>query len=124
MVFSAAELADLRAEQAASFDKICVVSNPGAEVDDLAGGTTPGTPTETTVNCRIGSPRAIDQEVANRLGIVVDTMVTLPYGTTVSNRATITCTTNGKSYEVTHINTEQSYQTAVRAMCQSIRSEA
>lgn len=123
-MFTTAELTDLRAEQAAVMPASCTVSNPAAEVDDAYGGTTPGTPTTAVVACRVGSPNASDQQVADRLGIVVDAALTLPYGTTVSNRATITCATNGKSYEVIYVNTEQSSQTAVRALCRSVRSEA
>lgn len=119
--FTAAELTELRADQVAALDKVCVVGNPAIDVDDAAGGTTPGAATETTVACRIGSPRATDQEVADRLGTVVDTVITMPQGTTVSDRATITCA--GRSFEVTNVNTEQSSQTAVRAACRSIRSE-
>lgn len=121
-LFSAAELADLRAEQAASFDKTCVVSVPAADTDDDAGGTTPGTPTATTVNCRVGSPSGSDQRIADRIGIVMDTVLTLPYATTVTNRSTIVAS-NGKSYDVTYVNDEQSYQTAVRVYARSIRSD-
>lgn len=122
-MFSAAEMTELRADQVSAMPYSCVVSNPAVEVDDAAGGTTPGTATTVTVACRIGSPRASDQTIADRNGIVVDAVLTLPFGSVVSNRATISCATNGKTYEVTNVNDEQTDQTAVRVFARSVRSE-
>ena len=121
-LFSAAELADLRAEQEAAMPSTCVVSNPTAETITAEGGTTPGTPTETTVACRIGVPSAQDQKVADRLAVVVDAALTLPWGTTVASDAQITCQETGKVYSAVYVNDEQTYQTAVRVLCRSLRN--
>lgn len=99
----------------------CVVSTPAAEVIDAAGGTTPGSTTTATVACRVGVPSGNDQKVAERLGLVVDAMITMPYGTSAPERGTIEVTTTGKTYEIVRDNSEQSYQTAVRVMARQVR---
>lgn len=123
-MFTAAELADMRAEQAAAMPFTCVVTTPGVETDNAYGGTTPGVATTESVACRVGVPNANDQVIADRLSVRVSDILTLPYGTAVSPRGAIAVTETGKDYDVTYVNTEQSYQTAVRVFCTSIRSES
>lgn len=121
-LITAADLADFRATQAANMPFTCVVTNYAADVDDGAGGTTPGATTTVSVACRVGVPSANDQKVAERLGQIVDALLTLPYGTAVTDRSTIAVSDTGRSYDVVYVNTEQSNQTAVRAVCRTARS--
>lgn len=122
-MFTASELADMRATQLEAMPFTCVVTTPATEVEDGYGGTTPGSPSTASVACRVGVPSANDETIADRLGVRVSDILTLPYGTTVSPRGLIAVTESGKSYQVTYVNTEQSYQTAVRVFCTAIRSE-
>lgn len=122
-LFTEDDLSSCAADQLLAMDKLCTVTVPAADVDDAYGGTTAGSTTVTAgIACRVGSPNGSDQKVAERLGIVMDAAVTLPYGTDVTDRTTIAAS-NGKSYDVTYVNTEQSYQIAVRALCRTVRSE-
>ena len=117
-MFTAAELTDLRAEQAAAMPLTCTVVTRAAETSDSYGGT--DAPSESTVSvaCRIGPPNGSDQQVAERLGVVVDAVVTLPYGTTVPQRGRVE--QGGRAYEVVTTNDEQAYQVAVRVLCRRI----
>lgn len=115
----------IRAQATASLDKTCVVTTPDAEVDDASGGTTPGTATTATVACRVATPTGSDQRVAERLGVVMDAVITLPFGTVIDRRGTIAIS-GGPTYEIVYANStgandEQSYQTAVRVFCRSVR---
>lgn len=115
-MFSAAELADLRATQEEWMPDTCTVVIPGDEVDDDAGGTTAGAETETEVACRVGSPNANDQKVADRLSIVFDAAITLPYGTAIDERGRIEVERTGLSYQIVYTNEEQTDATAVRVL--------
>lgn len=119
-MFSASELADLRAEQSAALDTTCVVTTPGAEVDTVDGGTTPGTATTATVACRTGPLTANEQTIADRLGRTVDAAVTLPYGTAVEPKGG-TIAVGGKTFDVVYDNSEQSYAAAVRVLVSAVR---
>lgn len=120
-LITAADLAMFRADQAANMPFSCVVTTPGTPTENAYGGEDAGTPITVTVNCRVGVPNASDQKTAERLGQVVDALVTLPYGTSVPDSATIAVSDTGRSYDVAYTNAEQSDQTAVRAFCRTVR---
>lgn len=101
-------------------DQSCTVTTPGDEVDDAAGGTTPGTTSSQTVICRVDTPSGSDQTVAERLGVVMDTIIMLKAGTVVSPRATIAV--NGHTYDVTYSNEDASNQTVTRCGCRRVMS--
>lgn len=112
-MFSVVELADLRAEHVASFDKSCVISTPGTPVDDEAGGSTAGSPTTATVACRVGPPTAQERDIAGRLGQELDAVITLPHDTTLPESASIAV--SGETFQVVGTNEDQSYLVALRA---------
>lgn len=121
-LFSAAELADLRATQEDAMPMTCSVSVPGTATADGMGGWIEGTPTATAgIACRVGSPSATDQQIAGKQGQSVDSVVTLPYGTNVPDSSAITVVDTGKTYDVQFTNAEQTYRTAVRAVCRTAR---
>ena len=122
-MLTAEELADLRALQEEGMPASCTVSIPGSDTEDAAGGTTPGTPVQTTVACRIGVPTASDMELGSKSQTLIDAVITLPYGTTVTPRTYIDCSTNGKRYHVEYHNTEQSWAAAVRVLASEVRNE-
>ena len=115
-----AQLATMRAQQTALMDKSATVTNPGTATANAYGGEDAGTATTVTTVCRVAPPTAADQRTAERVGQVVDTVVTLPYGTAVTDQSTIAV--GSLSYAVTYFNTEESRQTAVRAFCRTVRN--
>lgn len=121
--FSAADLADLAAVHALTFDQMCAVVTPGAMTSDGAGGETEGAPSAVTVACRIDPAGAIDQQIADRLGQTVDAVVTLPIGTALTETQRIEAPDGGAVYEVVSVNTDpnQSWRTAVQALVRRIR---
>ena len=121
--FSAADLADLAAVHALTFDQTCAVVTPGVMTSDGAGGATEGAPSAVTVACRIDPAGAVDQQIADRLGQTVDAVVTLPLGTVVTANQRIDAPAGGTMYEVVTTNTDpnQSWQTAVQALVRRIR---
>lgn len=123
-LLSSSQLTAVRAQATASLDRTCVISTPGAEVDDLAGGTTAGSAATVSVACRVATPTGSDQKTAERLGTVFDVMVTLPHGTVIDKRGSIAIA-GGPTYQIvwsnsTAANDEQSYQTAVRVGCRRV----
>ena len=123
-MFTAAELADLRATQQAAMPYACTVTTYGPETTTADGGTNAGTPTVAATVCRVGAPSAADQRIAEAARQTVDTAVTLPYGANVTSRSEIAVAATGRTYAVAWVNTEQSDQAAVRAVCRTIRGGA
>lgn len=118
-LLSSEQLTQIRSQATASLDQSCVVSTPAAEVQDGAGGTTPGSASTETVVCRVATPNGSDQRIAERLGVVIDAMITTPYGTSVDRKATI-AVSGGGTYEVVIPNADQSWKTAVRVGCRRV----
>ena len=118
-LLSSEQLTQIRAQATASLDQTCTVSTPGAESIDAAGGTTLGTPTTESVSCRVATPNGSDQRIAERLGVVIDAMITVPHGTTVDREATI-AVSGGGTYEVVIPNDDESWKTAVRVGCRRV----
>lgn len=116
-MFSAAELADLRAEQTASLDKSCAVRTYAATVIDAEGGGDP-TSTDMTVACRVGNPTAQERIIASRMGQAMDNVVTLPFGTVVASTSQIVV--DSATYEIVGTNDGQSNQAAVRVMVKRV----
>lgn len=117
-MFAAAELTELRADQVAAMDLTCVISTPGAAVSDLAGGFTDGTATTVSVACRVGPPSTDERETSSRLGQQADAVLTMPYGTSIPEGASITV--GGHTYQEIGTNAGQSFQVAVRVRASEV----
>jgi SPP1 family predicted phage head-tail adaptor len=118
-LLSSEQLTQIRTQATASLDQTCTVSTPGAESIDAAGGTTQAAPSTASVSCRVATPNGSDQKIAERLGVVIDAMVTVPHGTSVDREATI-IVSGGGTYEVVIPNDDQSWKTAVRVGCRRV----
>lgn len=117
-LFTAAELADLRAEQAAAMPDTCtlVTVTPGA--DDGGGGF--GAPTTATASaaCRVGQPTGDELVIASRLGQRVDVAITLPHDAAITTGGQIIA--GGVTYEVLSTNAGGSWNTATRCLCRRV----
>ena len=118
-LLSSAQLTAMRAQATASLDQSCTVTTPASEVDDGAGGTTPGSTSSVTVACRVSTPNGSDQRIAERLGVVIDAVLTVPHGTSVDRRGTV-AVSGGGTYEVVVPNDDESYKTAVRVLAKRL----
>lgn len=84
----ASELSQLRSEAERLLTESCVVRSPGTPVSDGAGGTTPGTPSDsasTACSRHIPTARGSSGELqlANQLQLVNPWLIQLPVGTSV-----------------------------------------
>lgn len=103
----------------ALLDQTCTVSTPGAATADAYGGETPGAATTATAICLVDDPSGADQQVAERLGVVIDATIWLKAGTAVEPTSTITV--NGHAYQVSYVNAD-ARRTLVRALCRRLVS--
>lgn len=117
---TADELADLRAEQTAALDRPCAVRTVTLGAGDAAGGFGADTTSDAAVACRIATLSAQERQIADRLGIDADAMVTLPYGTAVAQTAAIIDQATGRTYHVARVNDGDSYQAATRVYAKRI----
>jgi SPP1 family predicted phage head-tail adaptor len=108
----------MRAQQTASFDKTCLLRTPGSATSDSAGGFTEAAASDASLACRVAPPTGTERAIAERLGREVDTVVTFPHGTSVANTQSVVV--GGRTYEVVHVNDDESYQTAVRVMARRL----
>lgn len=119
-LLSSDQLAQVRAQQEATLDRTCgvVTITPGAS--DSAGGFAAGTETSASVACRIAPPTGRDREIAARLGLELDAVITLAHGTSVAPEQEITDTATGARYQVVHANPAQSWRTATRVYARQL----
>lgn len=116
--FTAAEMADVRAEQSAALDQSCVLRTFGAGTVDAEGAELPGTATDTTVDCRKALLSSNERAIADRLGKEVDAVFVFDWGTTVPDTAQVIHSSG--TFEVTGLNLGTSYQSAVRAVAKQL----
>lgn len=113
-LLSSDQLTQIRAQATESLDRTCTLRTITLGASDSAGGFGSDTTADTTVACRIAPPSARDRVIAERLGIEMDAVITLPYGTTAPVTADVLDATTGERYQIVHANAGQSYRTATR----------
>lgn len=95
----------------------CTVSTPGTPSANAYGGEDAGTPTTASAICKVDDPSGTDQQTAARASAVVDAVIWLKRGTSVTEQSTITV--NGHAYAVSYVNTD-AQRTLVRAACRRV----
>lgn len=120
MVIPSSIFDPLRALVAAtSPDVFTIVRTP--LVADGMGGSTPGTPTTTTGNCRVaplGQNTPQEREYAERFTGETLWTITLPAGTDVTNQDQITV--GALTYEVIGVLGPRSYEVRRRVICRKL----
>ena len=108
------QLTRMRAQTSESLDRVCTLRTliPGAS--DSAGGFSADDAADLSVACRIAPPSARDRVIAERLGLEMDTVITLPHGTAAATTAEVLDDATGERYQIVHANPAQSYRTATR----------
>jgi hypothetical protein len=118
------ERTQLEATQASSFDTSCVLLTT-IEVADSSGGTTEVPSVNVVTVCRIGTPTGDERIVADRIGQVIDVVITVPWehrdAVSARTRILVPNIVNPTAqYEIVFTNAEQSYGVAVRCACQRV----
>jgi len=107
-------MTQMRAQATASLDRVCTLRTATLGTSDSAGGFSAETTHDATVACRISPPSGSDRIIAERLGVDMDAVITLPHGTTAAVTSRVIDDTTSDRYEVAHANPSQSWKTAVR----------
>jgi hypothetical protein len=115
-LLSAAELADLQAEQEAAMPDTCELQRPGAPTRDSGGGTIPGTPVDVAmVPCRYAPSTAGSRALFGPELATLNTWdLTVPLGTDI--RPQDTARIAGVPYRVIAVRAARSFAVAVQAI--------
>jgi SPP1 family predicted phage head-tail adaptor len=105
---TAAELADLKAEQVDALPDTCVLKTKTATNTSTGRIYTEGG--DTTVACRVGPISREEQILAGRTGIVADAVIAFADSQAVTNGQRIT--TGGVTYEVIGPDVDRTWRTA------------
>jgi hypothetical protein len=100
MILTAGELADIRADMAATLPDTCTItSTPGVQND--SGGWSDGTPVATDIACRLGPVAGRERVLGGRVVEESDAVLTLPHDAEVAGADTITH--DGTVYQVVDV---------------------
>lgn len=113
-LLSSDQMTQIRAQASESLDRTCTLRTIALGASDAAGGFSTDTTGDTTVSCRIAPPTGRDRIIAERLGLEMDTVITLPHGTTAAVTSDVLDATTGERYQVVSANPQQSWRTATR----------
>lgn len=113
-LLSSAQLTQIRTQAQASLDRTCTLRSVTLGLSDSAGGFSTDSTSDASVSCRVAPPTGRDRIIAERLGLEMDAVITLPHGTTAPVTAIVIDDTSGEQYQVVHANAGQSYRTATR----------
>ena len=124
-LLSARELVQLRQTQDAAATTSCVIRTT-PEVADTQGGTTAGAPVDMPATCRIGPPAGDERIIAERIGQVIDVVLTVSvdHAGAISERSQVLVPDAAAPtaiYDVVFVSSEQSYLAGVRLACQRIK---
>lgn len=116
-MFTAAELASLRALQNAAMPDTCVVQRLSRDDNDM-GESADTYATSSTVACRV-APMSIQNEgdenvIGGKLTAIGMWAITMPDNSDVQQADRIT--SGGRTFEVRDVQSPQSYETAVRVV--------
>ena len=125
-MLSAADLAGMQATLTASLPDSCDLVLETL-TSDGAGGETVGTPTTTTVACRVSpnvSRTLRNAEISVSERVIADSpwLITLPAGTVVTEQHRIV--TGGREFEVQAVFAPLSWELAVRVFCRLLNGGA
>ena len=113
-MLSSDQLTQMRTQAEATLDRTCSVKALTLGASDSAGGFAADSEASTSVACRIAPPSGRDREIAARLGLEMDTVITVTHGTSVAVTSEIVDSDTSERYQVVHANPSQSWRTATR----------
>lgn len=119
-LLSAAQLTQMRSQATASLDRSCTLRTVTLGASDGAGGFEASTTSDATVACRIATPTARDRVIADRLGVDVDTVITVAHGQAVTETQQVIDQTTSREYQVISSNSDDSYRTATRVLAKRL----